>query len=148
MRIKSRLLGVCAIAALSMFSAPGASAFNLQLFAELVGGHESPPGDPNGYGTAAVSFRGAGLTTVCVTLYVENIDTPTLAHIHFGYGSTAAGGIVITLTPPSSGGPGFSTGCHATSSAIANALQNTPYAFYVNVHNEPFPAGAVRGQLF
>ena len=148
MRIKSRVLGVCAVAALSTFAAPAASAFNLQLFAELLGPHESPPGDPNGYGTAAVSFRGAGLTTVCVTLYVENIDTPTAAHIHAGYGATASGSIVVTLTAPSSGGPGFSTGCVGISSALSNALQNSPYAFYVNVHNTPFPAGAVRGQLF
>ena len=148
MRITSRLFSVLAIGALSMFGAPAASAFNLQLFAELLGPHESPPGDPDGYGTAAVSFRGAGLTTVCVTLYVENIGAPTAAHIHAGYGATASGAILITLTPPSSGGPGFSTGCVATSSAIANALQNTPYAFYVNVHNGAFPAGAIRGQLF
>ena len=38
-------------------------------------------------------------------------------------------------------------GCTTTTAAIAAAIQKTPSAYYVNVHNAKYPGGALRGQL-
>ena len=66
-----------------------------------------------------------------------------MAHIHRAP-PTSAGPIVVHLTAPTSG---TSKGCAAVTRALAQELIQSPGAFYVNVHNTPFPGGAVRGQL-
>jgi hypothetical protein len=65
-----------------------------------------------------------------------------MAHIHEAP-ATAAGPVVQGLTPPTSG---TSTGC-VTNAALAADLLAAPADYYVNVHNAPFPGGALRGQL-
>ncbi|HEV2818426.1 MAG TPA: CHRD domain-containing protein [Allosphingosinicella sp.] len=109
----------------------------------MTGAAERPgPGDPDGSGTA--TFRvNAGQGRVCYTLTVANIDPATAAHIHRAP-SNAPGPVVVGLTPPTSGS---SEGCADVTRALAQELIRDPGAFYVNVHNAAFPAGAVRGQL-
>ncbi len=103
---------------------------------------EGPGGDPDGSGTA--SFRiNPGQGQVCYTLSVSNIEPATAAHIHRAP-ADRAGPIVVHLTAPTSG---TSSGCATVSRALAKELIQNPGAFYVNVHNTPYPAGAVRGQL-
>ena len=101
-----------------------------------------PGGDPDGTGTA--TFRvNPGQGEVCYTLTVANIAPATAAHIHRAP-STDPGPIVVHLNAPTNGS---SSGCATISRALAKELIQTPEAFYVNVHNTPFPGGAVRGQL-
>jgi hypothetical protein len=109
----------------------------------LTGAAEVPgPGDPDGGGSA--EFRvNAGQGRVCYTLNVTNIDPANAAHIHRG-GADAAGPVVVNLDAPADGS---SEGCAEVERALAQELIRTPAAFYVNVHNPAFPAGAVRGQL-
>ena len=66
-----------------------------------------------------------------------------MAHIHRG-ATGAAGPVVVPLAAPADGS---SEECKAIDKALAQELIQTPEAFYVNVHNATFPAGAVRGQL-
>ncbi|MGQ0588065.1 MAG: CHRD domain-containing protein [Sphingosinicella sp.] len=110
---------------------------------QMTGAAERPgPGDPDGAGTA--TFRvNAGQNRVCYTLSVSNIDPATAAHIHRG-GPDSAGPPVVTLDAPADGS---SEACADVARALAQELIRTPAAFYVNVHNAAFPAGAVRGQL-
>jgi hypothetical protein len=111
------------------------------LEANLTGEQEVPgPGDPNGRGEAEVKVFEA---KVCYALKVKRIAPATAAHIHRGVRGVA-GPIVVPLKPPTDGS---SSGCVAISQALSKNLREHPARYYVNVHNEPFPDGAVRGQL-
>jgi hypothetical protein len=132
----------------------GASAQSATLFAVLNGASEcngaTPPlcgqGDANGVGSATVMLLGP--THLCATIIVNNIAAPTAAHIHTGP-TGVNGGVAIALTTPATGSPGTSVFCTAAAPAgLTSSIRNNPQNFYINVHNVPFPAGAVRGQLF
>lgn len=113
------------------------------LSTSLDGKAEIPgPGDPDGSGTATLRIN-PGQSQVCYELTVKDIDTATAAHIHRG-AVDVAGPVVVTLATPSSGS---SKDCAEVARALAQELIKTPAAFYVNVHNAAFPAGAIRGQL-
>jgi hypothetical protein len=112
------------------------------LRANLTGEKEVPgPGDPDGSGTAVVKvFR----AKICYTLRVENIQLRQLAaHIHLGL-RDEAGPVIVPLEPPTGG---FSSACTPITRALSLELREHPSRYYVNVHNERFPDGAIRGQL-
>lgn len=132
--------------------ASAASAQGMHFFAVLNGGNEisntgaANAGDPNGYGTAHVMFAGAG--RLCFGISVFGISTPTMAHIHEAEAGSN-GSVRVTLTAPSAGNPGSSSGCvTGIAAALLARIRNTPGNFYINVHTGQFPDGAVRGQLF
>ena len=109
----------------------------------LTGAKEVPgPGDPDGTGFAAVTVNpGQGL--VCYELSVSGIAPATGAHIHeapFG----EAGDVVVGLKPPTDGS---SSGCVDVGRTLAKDILKDPADYYVNVHNEEYEAGALRGQL-
>ena len=122
-------------------SATGKKFATTTLHATLTGEQEVPgPGDPNGIGHAVVKvFK----TKVCYTLEVKRIKPAEAAHIHLGFRGEA-GPVVVTLEEPSDG---FSRGCVEIPRALSLGLMEHPSRYYVNVHNAPFPEGAIRGQL-
>ena len=111
---------------------------------EVSANGEKGAGDRNGRGSFTAMIDGGQL---CFGMTVRNVEDPIAAHIHRG-GPNVAGDIVIPLTQPDSGDPGASSGCVPVSSSQARALLKNPAKFYVNIHTDPFPGGAVRGQLF
>lgn len=112
------------------------------LHAILTGAIEIPPGDPDGTGTA--SFRlNSGRRQICYELTVQDIATPTAAHIHPG-SSGETGPAIIPLAAPVNGA---SSGCVAVDRDLIKRIRKNPSQYYVNVHNAAYPAGAVRGQL-
>lgn len=114
-------------------------------YATLTGAAEVPgPGDPDGSGWAeVVTVPDLGL--VCYVIVVSGIETATAAHIHVG-GPTVAGPVVVHLKAPNRAG--VSAGCvRDVDPELAANIAHNPGAYYVNVHNTPFPGGAVRGQL-
>jgi hypothetical protein len=130
------VLALVLIAAVPVVAAPLAT-----LEAHLTGEQEEPgPGDPNGSGDTVVKVHNA---RVCYTLEVRRIAPATAAHIHLGLRGEA-GPIVAELKPPTDGS---SSGCVAVPRALSLELDEHPGRYYVNVHNDPYPAGAVRGQL-
>jgi hypothetical protein len=137
------VLAVCVLGALLLALpsfATGATPHST-LKASLTGEKEVPgPGDKDGSGNAVVKVHKA---RVCYALEVRRIKPATLAHIHRG-GPRVAGDIVVELKAPTGGS---SEGCKAISKKLSKKLREHPRQYYVNVHNKPFPDGAVRGQL-
>jgi CHRD domain len=130
------VLAVLLIAAIPVWATPRAN-----LEASLTGQKEVPgPGDPNGRGEADVTVY---KEKVCYELEVERIKPATAAHIHRGAPSVA-GDIVVELKAPTDGS---SEGCKAISKQLSKNLREHPWRYYVNVHNDPYPDGAIRGQL-
>jgi hypothetical protein len=112
---------------------------------QLTGAAEVPgPGDPDGSGTATIIVN-PGDEEVCWTIKTEGIELPaTGAHIHEG-AVGEFGDVVVSLTPPDE--EGFSSGCAEVSREVALDILKNPENYYVNVHTEEFPDGAIRGQL-
>jgi CHRD domain len=95
-------------------------------------------GDPDGIGTATLRVN-PGLGRVCWTITVSGVAPVFAAHIHVAP-PTAPGPIVVPLNP-------YTGGCVDVDKALAHEIVRDPGAYYVNVHNADFPAGALRGQL-
>jgi hypothetical protein len=110
----------------------------------LVGAEEAPgPGDPGGIGFAVVRVN-PGRERICYLLTAAGLDsTVVAAHIHRAP-SGAPGPVVVPLEAPVSG---FSAACADVERALATEIARSPGEFYVNVHTQNFPAGAIRGQL-
>jgi hypothetical protein len=135
------LLAALVLALLLIAAVPVVAAQRATLEASLTGEKEVPgPGDPNGRGQAEVKVYKA---KVCYELEVQRIKPATAAHIHRG-GPSVAGPIVVELKAPTDGS---SEGCKAISKQLSKNLREHPSHYYVNVHNNPYPDGAIRGQL-
>ena len=112
--------------------------------ADLTGAAEVPgPGDPDGLGIATLDWNEDD-EQLCYAIAVDDIEPATAAHIHRG-GPDEAGPPVATLETP--GADGGADGCIDISASLRRELRDNPAAFYVNIHTEAHPAGAVRGQL-
>jgi hypothetical protein len=121
----------------------GSSYGGALLTATLLGANEVPTlGDPDGSGTARVTIN-SGRGELCYELTVTGIEPATMAHIHVG-AAGVAGGVRVTLAAPTSG---TSSGCVPVTKTLAKAILENPAGYYVNVHNAPYPGGALRGQL-
>jgi CHRD domain len=138
---RATLLAALVLAIVLIAAVPVVAAQRTTLEASLTGEKEVPgPGDPNGRGEAEVKVYKA---KVCYELEVKRIKPATAAHIHQG-GPSVAGPIVVELKPPTDGS---SEGCAAISEQLSKNLRDNPSHYYVNVHNNPYPDGAIRGQL-
>jgi hypothetical protein len=138
---RATLLAALVLALLLIAAVPVVAAQRATLEASLTGEKEVPGlGDPNGRGQAEVKVYKA---KVCYELEVKRIKPATAAHIHRG-GPSVAGPIVVELKAPTDGS---SEGCKAISKQLSKKLRDNPSHYYVNVHNVPYPDGALRGQL-
>jgi hypothetical protein len=133
----------------------GAGAASARRVARLTGDQEVPgPGDPNGRGRAVIDLHVED-RRVCFDLSWNRIQAPTRAHIHEGRRGVA-GDIVVTLFENMSGMDFIPLpdqirsveGCTGgVDRSLMRDIREHPRRFYVNIHNENFPAGAIRGQL-
>ena len=137
---RSRLLAAVALTATAALTVPvtaaPAAGAGQRLEASLHGGSA---GDPDGTGHATLTlYKKAG--KVCATITWAHIGTPTAAHVH----RRSDGGVVLGLTSSVTGGPKCRTG---VKHKLIERLAEHPRRYYVNVHNDAFPAGAIRGRL-
>jgi hypothetical protein len=113
------------------------------LTANLLGANERPvAGDPDGSGWFAATFN-PGTGEVCYAFEVTGVEPLTAAHIHFAPAGSP-GGVVI---PTPITGPTGGSGCVTADRDLVKAIIKEPGAYYSNVHNAPYPGGALRGQL-
>ncbi|HEY8847682.1 MAG TPA: CHRD domain-containing protein [Thermoanaerobaculia bacterium] len=134
------------IVALSIFTLTTASAFGQTLGAVLTAAGEVPPTTSPGFGNATVTFDSMR-QNITVTVTVANLGSPiTAAHIHPG-AAGQANSPIIAFTPTASFVNGKLTGTFPVDAATATAMLQNPSNFYVNVHTQQFPSGAIRGQL-
>ena len=129
------------------FAGPAAAARPSAFVANLRGGEREVPdlGDPDAKGKALIGVA-VRRERVCWAIDVRNIELPaTAAHIHAG-AREIAGPVVVTLSPPDEAG--VSAGCtEVTDRALLKDIKQHSRRYYVNVHNDPYPNGALRGQL-
>jgi hypothetical protein len=145
-------LVLAALVALALAGAASAAKLDVAdhggrpLSTELTGTAEIPPGDLDGSGMATITVN-PGQEEVCWEIEAAGIELPaTAAHIHVGAAGTAPpNNVVVTLSAPDVSG--FSSGCTTVDRALALDILKNPEDYYVNVHNEPHPTGAIRGQL-
>lgn len=139
-----------------------ATARTTRLEAALNGDKEVSPegeqgvGDPNGRGSAVVRVNVAG-QRVCFDLSWRQITTPSAAHIHDGDAGTAGPVIVTLFTTGDEAEQGEQDlpdnlrevgGCvRVVDDAVLRDIRSNPRSYYVNIHNDSYPGGAIRGQL-
>jgi CHRD domain-containing protein len=146
MRLLGLSLAVAALAVPLFASSATAHDTSKNFLARMNGAKEVPgPGDEDGRGKAGIHVA-VRAERLCFAIKVRNIELPaTAAHIHPGR-PDVAGPPIVTLAPPDESG--FSAGCVAVSDKpLLRDIKHHPRSYYVNVHNEPFEAGAIRGQL-
>lgn len=102
-------------------------------------------GSDRGFGFAAVRISGE---RVCFGVRWNNIPTPVAAHIHAGEAGVS-GPVVVPLfeAPGPNAGKNTAWGCITAAAEVTEAITMSPHDYYVNVHTEDFPGGAIRGQL-
>jgi len=117
--------------------------FGRKLRANMDGAQEIPgPGDPDGTGEGRVKLKKEN--EICVDLKVKYIEPATAAHIHHAPRGSA-GAVVVSLPVPDA--EGEAEGCVGISSTLHKAIKDNPQDYYINIHNSPYPNGAIRGQL-
>ncbi len=135
-----------AAAALSAFVAMASSHASVTFPIQMTGTQEvGSAGDPDGTGGGTITLD-PDTNMISWNFTYANIAAPTLMHIHTGQDG-ASGGILINLGVATSGGAGTLISSTTTTAANITNILNNPQNFYVNVHNSPFPNGAVRGQI-
>lgn len=139
-RVPSPLLPAVLAVIASLVLAASALAAETSFTADLVGGGE---GDPDGSGSAAITID-PDTGEVCYDLTVEAIADVTASHIHVG-AEGESGDVVVPLDID--GFSGASAACGDASDADLAAIVADPAGFYVNIHTDDYPAGAIRGQL-
>jgi hypothetical protein len=146
-RIGTSLVLAFALGLLGSLALSGVvAAAETTLTATLAGVTEGAnPGDPDGSGTASIVIDPEAGTT-CWELTATGINPVTQSHIHVG-AEGVSGDVVVPLDVD--GFEGTSEGCTEpmVDAAVLQEIVDNPAGYYVNLHTDDFPAGAIRGQL-
>jgi hypothetical protein len=114
--------------------------------ATLTGAKEVPgPGDPNGTGRARLKLY-PQKGKICYRVSWSRIQNPAAGHIHKGPAGVA-GPVKVTLFDKVIEANDFYSACAKVPKFRVRAIKRAPKQWYVNLHNETYPDGAIRGQL-
>ncbi|MDQ3661690.1 MAG: CHRD domain-containing protein [Actinomycetota bacterium] len=115
--------------------------------ATLSGAAEVPgPGDPNGSGRARLKLYPAK-GKICYRVAWSRIQNPAAGHIHKGT-ADVAGPVKVTLFDRVIRNNDYYRACaKGLAKRLVRKIKQHPKRWYVNLHNETYPEGAIRGQL-
>ncbi len=147
------LVGLAAIVGFSLSAGTALAGHeNSVLRTKLKGANEvGSAGDIGGKGSISVFGIDGDETTLCYVLNVKGLDgVATAAHIHEGKKGENGPPVAFLAAP----GDGTAADCltegeegkFAEGQTVADVLEH-PRRYYVNVHTEAYPDGALRGQL-
>jgi hypothetical protein len=111
--------------------------------AELTGAEVVPAaGDPDGSGMARMIFYPMK-NKICYRVTVSGMQTATKAHLHMG-NTGEVGPVKLGLLPPRNSARECIRGL---GERFIRRISRNPSRYYVDVHNNEYPGGALRGQL-
>ena len=140
-RVGAVAVSAALVASLSVatLGASATSAVGHEAAAARLEAHLKPSGDPNGFGEAKFRMLKAK-RKVCADVEWKRIAQPTAAHIH----RKSNDSVVVDLSGSVTGGRHCAR--RVPRKLIGRMLAH-PRRFYFNVHNTPYPAGAIKGTL-
>lgn len=138
-----RILVLAATATALIVVASPAHAAPVQLTSTMTADEEVPQKGPAGAtGSGTLDFN-TDNNQVCYTFITQSLTDPvTGGHIHKG-AKGVAGDVFIDLKVTG----GNLKGCVPSEAAKMQAVMADPQGYYVNLHTQANPMGAVRGQL-
>jgi len=127
---------------------PKTATFTIQLSgaAEVCPTAPGTCGGP-GTGTATIEID-RNARTLCYAISTQDVALPLLAaHIHVAPAGEAGPVVIPLFTQPVNAATVPHTCLTGLDKNLLKDIIRNPENYYVNVHNAPFPNGAVRGQL-
>jgi hypothetical protein len=138
------LCGLIAVVVAILATTPATAAREKEVFLEsqLTGAAVVQGGDPDGSGTATglVDSRDG---VACFEIQTTNVANPITVRIQSG--SAGAIGPPVILLFENQNAP--VSGCVPADRKTLREIGKNPERYYVNVVNDEFPVGAIRGQL-
>ena len=122
-------------------NAPAAQADEKVYSAAMTAAEETPPGPDGATGAATITIDEAKNTLCYDVSWSEEVGKPTAGHIHKGK-KGLAGPVVVNFQLPDK-----PKDCLQVENGVLKDILADPGGHYVNVHNNMYPGGAVRGQL-
>jgi len=112
--------------------------------AELTGAEVVPAaGDPDGRGMARMIFYPMK-NKICYRVTVSGTRTATKAHLHMGKAGEEGGMVKLNLLPPRNSARECIRGL---GERFIRRISSNSSRYYVDVHNNEYRGGALRGQL-
>ncbi len=135
-----------AISVLGGLATVSSATDHTKFYSTMSGTQERPAGDPDGTGTAVLTFTS---TRVCYVIRPRRAgQTFAAGHIHVGARRQNGDVLIPLFSAPKRVTRGRLTGCSPrVAAADVSRVRSRPAKHYVNLHNATYPAGAIRGQL-